>query len=517
MSNFNYNVFLPKVIAISNSSINSIKDDFKAMFQCFDKLEEDLQNASARARDKSQKDKNAAKTLQSINEDDTESPKILDDKTKHSSESRTSTESSTERRGSKKRSKHEVEGMESPEQEKRQKRNASVKAQSIITKQVNVNLTQKLRRENSLEKGRRRRGKNDDKENAEPLPVIQVKQEKISIPPEPEPMDVSSPEASLAPDVAVKQESKDDLAMPPPAAPGPKSRKGIQKEKSEDSTDDEATGVRRTTSQRSRRTRKQTDTAPAQPVTNVHTLPGADCHSDHQLLIGKLRLKLQNSRSVKHTKRIDIYDKSSFTKSLEAKHKCWLAETENAKDSNSLWLSAKEYIKEVVTETQPREVKVKRQHWMSMNTWKLVEERRLMKAEGATITELNDISATIQAACRRDRNDALRKLCEELEQHSRKFESRDLHNKIRYLARQFKPKTWAIENSVGVKITEIKDIVTEWRNYCRSLFSDNNTLQDHICLTNIIEEREPAIMRDEDLGNRVLANGMVTFLIYTST
>lgn len=54
---------------------------------------------------------------------------------KSNSTDRTSTES-TERRGSKKRSKHEVDGIESPEVEKRQKRNASVKAQSIITKQV---------------------------------------------------------------------------------------------------------------------------------------------------------------------------------------------------------------------------------------------------------------------------------------------------------------------------------------------------------------------------------------------
>jgi hypothetical protein len=40
------------------------------------------------------------------------------------------------RRASKKRSKNEVDGLSSPEQDKRQKRNASVKAQSIISKQV---------------------------------------------------------------------------------------------------------------------------------------------------------------------------------------------------------------------------------------------------------------------------------------------------------------------------------------------------------------------------------------------
>lgn len=49
-----------------------------------------------------------------------------------------SSESNTDKpqRASKKRSKHEVDGLSSPEQDKRLKRNASVKAQSIITKQV---------------------------------------------------------------------------------------------------------------------------------------------------------------------------------------------------------------------------------------------------------------------------------------------------------------------------------------------------------------------------------------------
>lgn len=65
-----------------------------------------------------------------------DSPKVPEDKAPQASDNERTSSDSGERRGSKKRSKHEVEGMESPEVEKRQKRNASVKAQSIITKQV---------------------------------------------------------------------------------------------------------------------------------------------------------------------------------------------------------------------------------------------------------------------------------------------------------------------------------------------------------------------------------------------
>ncbi|XP_046972801.1 inner centromere protein [Vanessa cardui] len=262
-----FNELLPKICEISNAFTKNFNDDLKAAFLCFDKFEEEFQNGKGRTRDKTQKDKSALTTLQSINEDDDDSVKALEEKSKRSSSSksnddRTSTESN-ERRGSKKRSKNEVDGMESPEQDKRQKRNASVKAQSIISKQVNVNLTQKLRREDSIDKsGRsRRRGKEDDKENAEPIQLVQVKQEKISLPPEP--MDMEC----LPLNVEVKREvDKDELAMPPPFAPVPKPRKAVPKEKPEEVPEEETSGRRRTT-----RTRKQTDTLPSQPASSRST------------------------------------------------------------------------------------------------------------------------------------------------------------------------------------------------------------------------------------------------------
>ncbi|XP_048000674.1 inner centromere protein isoform X2 [Leguminivora glycinivorella] len=233
-----FDEILCKLSEISNSYVRSLNDDVKVAFDCIDKFAEEYRNGRGK-RDQNQK-KALVNTLMSINEDEDEnSPKDV-----HKS-------ADGEKRLSNKRSKEQVDDMASPEQEKRPKRNASVKAQNNITKQVNVNLTQKLRRDDT-EKTRRR--KDDDKENT--LPLIQVKQEKISLPPEP-----METEAALEiPLVAVKQEpNKDDTAMPPPTAPVPKSRKLPPKEKSTDS-EDEPSGKRTT------RTRKNTDTMPPPPA-----------------------------------------------------------------------------------------------------------------------------------------------------------------------------------------------------------------------------------------------------------
>ncbi|CAK1602827.1 unnamed protein product [Parnassius mnemosyne] len=265
-----FSELLSKIFEISDAYTKNFNEDLKVAFECLDKFEEEFRNAKGKAREKTIKDKINLTTLQSINEDDGEANKTPENKPNPSS-SNNETANNVEKgvnskdnemeRASKKRSKNEVDDMSSPEQDKRLKRNASVKAQSIISKQVNVNLTQKLRREDSTEKEQlksRRRGKDDDKENTEPIPLVQVKQEKVSLPSEP--MDLES----LPINIEIKQEmNEDEIAMPPPTAPVPKPRKAIPKEKSEELSEEE-TGKRRAT-----RTRKQTDTAPAPPVASA--------------------------------------------------------------------------------------------------------------------------------------------------------------------------------------------------------------------------------------------------------
>lgn len=243
-----FNELLPKIFDISNAYTKNLNDELKAAFVRIAHFEEEFKRGKT--------------TLQSINEDedertktsDTESTKNRGGKTSVDVTSISSTESNSSKSqgASKKRTKNEVEDMHSPEQDKRPKRNASVRAQSNITKQVNVNLTQKLRREDTDKK-------EDDKEN-NPLLNIQIKQEKISLPPEPELMQMDS----LPLEIVTKQEViSDNFAMPPPIAPVPKPRTKIPKEKlTEETNEEESTGRRRNT-----KTRKQTDTVPTRAST----------------------------------------------------------------------------------------------------------------------------------------------------------------------------------------------------------------------------------------------------------
>nr|XP_049705768.1 inner centromere protein A isoform X1 [Helicoverpa armigera] len=264
-----FNELMTKINAISDDIVKNFNNDLQAAFDSLAKFEEEFHNGRRKAREKASKD---ITPMTTVHEDEDESTKSLDtDNTKRRSSTksttdltagRSSSDSNPEKpqRASKKRSKHEVDDMLSPEQDKRQKRNASVKAQSIISKQVNVNLSAKLRREDTEKTSKGRRRKEDDKENSEPLLNIQIKQEKISLPPEP--MDAET--LPLEAEILVKKEV-DDLAMPPPAMPVPRPRKAAAKEKADDSSEESA-GKKRST-----RSRKQTNDSVAPPVASTRS------------------------------------------------------------------------------------------------------------------------------------------------------------------------------------------------------------------------------------------------------
>lgn len=90
-----------------------------------------------------------------------------------------------------------------------------------------------------------------------------------------------------------------------------------------------------------------------------------------------------------------------------------------------LWNQTKEIIQQAASLSgQPRQNR-KRQHWMSDETLTLVGERRQIKDSGADLKLINEKSARIQEACRRDQNNHLRNLCAEAEVHANKQEARD--------------------------------------------------------------------------------------------
>ncbi|KAL0879221.1 hypothetical protein ABMA27_003004 [Loxostege sticticalis] len=231
-------------------------------------------------------------------------------------------------------------------------------------------------------------------------------------------------------------------------------------------------------------------------IKNTHTLPGADCGSDHQLLMSKVQLKLRAARRLEKQTRIEVKDGSKFRSALEQNWVQWTSVDLEVETPDQLWERSKRLIEDAAQKSKPPAETRKRQHWISDETVALVEERRRVKSQGADVRTLNKLSAEIQTACRRDQNAQLQNICAEVEAHADKHEDRDLHRKIRSITKTLSSRTWAIENSQGETMTEIDAISETWKEYCQSLFEDPQS-QCFASTEPANEELEPDILKTE--------------------
>ncbi|KAI5632792.1 hypothetical protein NE865_14510 [Phthorimaea operculella] len=124
----------------------------------------------------------------------------------------------------------------------------------------------------------------------------------------------------------------------------------------------------------------------------------------------------------------------------------------------SVVLDTAKAISEDVTSVGPKS------DWMSVNTWKAVEERKALKTQGLSSNEdreqYSQLNTRVQRLCREDRNNFIDLVCEDIERHAYSAHTKDMFQKVKFLAREFKPKSWSIEDDKGKPITD-RELVLE--------------------------------------------------------
>lgn len=114
------------------------------------------------------------------------------------------------------------------------------------------------------------------------------------------------------------------------------------------------------------------------------------------------------------------------------------------------------------------------QHWMTRETLDTVEEQRELKREGRlTQRDSKRLSGKIQRQCRRDKNNYIKGICREIEEHQSAHETRDLYRKVRELSRKIISKAFTIEDKDGKILWEDQRIIERWRQYCEELYNDD--------------------------------------------
>ena len=133
---------------------------------------------------------------------------------------------------------------------------------------------------------------------------------------------------------------------------------------------------------------------------SAKTRPGADCSSDHEILIAKFRLKLRKVRKITRPFRYDLnqipYD---YTAEVRNRFK-GLDLIDRVPDE--LWMEVHDIVQEVVIKTIPKEKKCKKAKWLSEEALQIAEKRREAKSKGEK-ERYTHLYAEFQRLARRDK------------------------------------------------------------------------------------------------------------------
>ena len=135
-------------------------------------------------------------------------------------------------------------------------------------------------------------------------------------------------------------------------------------------------------------------------IQSAKTRPGADCGSDHQLLIAKFRLKLKKVGKTTRPFRYDL-NQVPYDYTVEVMNRFKGLDLID-RVPEELWMGLRNIVQEVVTKTVPKKKKCKKAKWLSQEASRVAEKRREVKDMGER-EEYAQLNAEFQRRARRVR------------------------------------------------------------------------------------------------------------------
>ena len=186
-------------------------------------------------------------------------------------------------------------------------------------------------------------------------------------------------------------------------------------------------------------------------IQSAKTRPGADCASDHELLIAKFRLTLKKVGKTTRPFRYDL-NQIPYNYTVEVRNRFkGLGLTDRAPEE--LWMEVHDIVQEAGIKTSLK----KKAKWLSEKALEMAEERREPKGKGQK-QRYTHLNAEFRRIARRDKKAFLSDQCKEIEENNRMGKTRDLFNKIRYTKGTFHATMSTIKDKNDRDLTEAEDI-----------------------------------------------------------
>ena len=141
---------------------------------------------------------------------------------------------------------------------------------------------------------------------------------------------------------------------------------------------------------------------------SAETRPGADCGSDHQILIAKFRLKLKKGGKTTRPFRYDL-NQIPYDYTVRNRFK-GLDQIDRVPDE--LWNEVRDIVEETKIKTIPMEKKCKKAKWLSGEALQIAVKRREAKSKGEK-ERYKHLNAEFQRIARKDKKAFLSDQCEQ--------------------------------------------------------------------------------------------------------
>ena len=140
-------------------------------------------------------------------------------------------------------------------------------------------------------------------------------------------------------------------------------------------------------------------------IQSAKTRLGADCGSDHELLIAKFRLKLKKVEKTTRTFRYDL-NQILYDYTVEVRNRFKGLDLID-KEPDELWIEVRDIVRETGIKTIPMEKKCKEAKWLSEEALQIAVKRREAKRQGEK-ERYTHLNAEFQRRARRDKKALLR-------------------------------------------------------------------------------------------------------------
>jgi len=150
-------------------------------------------------------------------------------------------------------------------------------------------------------------------------------------------------------------------------------------------------------------------------VLNCKTYPGADCNSDHQLLVATMKIRLHGKKHQSEVIPLNLEELINAMKyEIEVSNRFDALEAiQEEKTPEDMWKNTKTVLLDVANDIIGKVKKNRKKNWITEETIRLIEEKRAEK--GKDTSKYKQLKAEVQKSLRVDKQKQIHEICDDLD------------------------------------------------------------------------------------------------------